>query len=78
VSDATIDGSWSNGASGGGSCVTDATGVCSITKVNIKGNVSSVTFTVDTVSHASLSYQSSANHDPDGSSNGTRITVSRP
>ena len=78
VSGATIDGSWSNGASGGGSCVTDATGACSITKGNIKGNVSSVDFTVDNISRTSMEYQSSANHDPDGDSDGSTIVVMKP
>ena len=78
VVDATVNGTWSSGASGGGSCVTDATGRCSITKSNIKGNVSSVTFSVDTVSHASMQYQSSANHDPDGDSDGSTLTVLSP
>jgi len=76
VSGATISGSWSNGTSGSGSCSTDGTGQCNITKANIKGNVSSVTFTVDTVSHDSMAYQPSANHDPDG--DGNSVTVWQP
>ena len=34
--------------------------------------------TVDTVTHASLIYASQDNHEPDGDSTGTSITVSRP
>jgi subtilisin family serine protease len=75
---ATVSGSWNNGASGGGSCVTDGTGVCSITKSGIKGNVSSVSLTIDSVSAAGMTYQASANHDPDGDSDGTSITVLAP
>jgi len=78
VSGATVNGAWSNGASGSGSCVTDGSGACSITVSGIKSSVSSVDFTVSGVSHASLTYQPSANHDPDGDSNGTRITVLKP
>jgi hypothetical protein len=33
---------------------------------------------VTNVSHASLPYQPADNHDPDGDSNGTAITVSKP
>jgi hypothetical protein len=75
---ATVNGIWSNGASGSGSCVTGDTGGCSIAKSNIKGGQSSVSFTVDSISHASMTYQSSANHDPDGDSDGTSIVISKP
>ena len=40
--------------------------------------VSSVTFTVTDVSHASLAYQAADNSDPDGDSDGSSITVSKP
>jgi hypothetical protein len=36
-----------------------------------------VTFTVNAVTHATLTYSSSSNHDLDGDSNGSAITVSR-
>ncbi|HSG16153.1 MAG TPA: hypothetical protein VLE70_07515 [Anaerolineae bacterium] len=75
VAIATVDGSWSDGAKGSGSCETDGDGQCSVTKTNIKDSISSVTFTVTGISS---SYSSSANHDPDGDSNGTAIIVMRP
>jgi hypothetical protein len=78
VANATVDGSWSAGANGGASCETGSNGQCSVTKRNIKGNVASVTFTVDNVTHASYTYDPGANHDPDGDSNGTSITVASP
>jgi hypothetical protein len=78
VSGATASGTWSGGVSGGSSCVTDNTGACSLARGNIKRNVSSVVFTIDAVSHNSLQYQPSANHDPDGDSNGTSISVVAP
>ena len=56
VANATVSGSWSNGSSGSASCTTDGNGLCSVIKNNVKGNSSSVTFTVDSVSHASNSY----------------------
>ncbi len=78
VPGATVEGSWSDGANGGGSCSTDASGRCTITKNNIKGNTAGATFTVDTVSRAADSYDAGANHDPDGDSDGTTITISGP
>jgi hypothetical protein len=54
--DATILWSWSAGTSGSGTCVTNASGQCSVTKANIKTSVTSVTFTVNDVQHASHSY----------------------
>jgi hypothetical protein len=78
VADATVSGTWSQGASGSDTCVTDVDGVCSVTKRNLKSGVSSVTFTVDSVTHASMSYAAAVNHDPDGDSDGTSITVFKP
>lgn len=76
VNNATVYGSWSNGASGSGSCVTNSSGSCTVSKSNIKNNVSGVNFTIDAVSHASMSYQPSDNHDNGG--DGFSIAVSKP
>lgn len=78
LSGANVSGTWSNGISGSDSCVTDSAGTCSITKSNIKSNVSSVAFSIDAVSHASMQYEPLANHDPDGDSNGTSISIPAP
>ncbi|MCB9137310.1 MAG: Ig-like domain-containing protein [Caldilineaceae bacterium] len=78
VANATVDGSWSGGANGGGSCVTNGAGQCSVGKANLKGNTTDVTFTVNNVTLAGSSYNAGANHDPDGDSNGTSITVLQP
>jgi choice-of-anchor B domain-containing protein len=78
VANATVNGSWSNGANGSGSCVTNAGGQCAITKNNISRNSSSATFTVTGVTHASLTYVAGDNHDPDGDSNGTTIVIAKP
>ncbi len=78
LANATVDGSWSNGANGSGSCVTDGTGQCTISKSNIKANSASVTFTITGVTHASSTYTPAANHDPDGDSDGTVIVVLQP
>lgn len=77
VANATVSGSWSNGTTGSGSCVTNGAGQCSITKNNIR-NSASVTFTVTNVTRTGDTYNSGANHDPDGDSNGTNITILEP
>ena len=78
IAGATVSGSWSNGANGSASCVTNALGQCSVTKNNVRGTFSSVTFTVNNVTSAGNTYDAGANHDPDGDSNGTIIVVSHP
>jgi subtilisin family serine protease len=78
VANATLNGKWTNGASGTVSCTTNSSGTCHISKTGLSANTTSVTFTVTCVTRAPLTYRSSANHDPDGDSNGTTITVSKP
>ena len=81
VSGATVTGSWSAGDTNGRtlSCVTGAAGTCTVTSGRLSRSTNAdVTFTVTSVTKASFTYQSSANHDPDGDSNGTSITVNRP
>jgi hypothetical protein len=77
VSGAEVFGSWSSGVNGSGSCVT-TNGSCSITKNNIKGNNSSVTFTVTNIVPGSGTYYPGSNSDLDGDSDGTSITITRP
>jgi subtilisin family serine protease len=78
VAGASVSGSWSGGASGSGSCQTGSSGTCTVSLTNLKSNAASVTFTVSSVAAAGGSYQPSANHDPDGDSSGTAITVLAP
>jgi len=78
VANATVSGAWSAGASGSGTCVTNGSGQCTVTKNSINKNSSSVTFTVTDVTHATYTYTFGNNHDPDGDSNGTAITVLKP
>jgi hypothetical protein len=77
VADASVSGSWS-GVNGGGSCTTDSNGQCTITRQNINTRIATVTFTVTDVAHTSLSYDSTANHDPDGDSDGTSVNIDQP
>jgi hypothetical protein len=78
VANATVSGKWTNGASGTASCVTNASGLCQVTKTGLGGKVTSVKFTITGVTRSGLTYTASANHDPDGDSTGTAIVVSRP
>ena len=77
VSGAVVSGTWSGGYSGAGSCTTNSTGQCTVTSGSIRKNVTSATFAVTNVSDGTLAYTASSNHDPDGDSNGTAITVVR-
>jgi serine protease AprX len=74
---ASVSGNWNGGATGSGSCVTGATGSCIVTKSGIRKKSGTVTFTVSSVSQSGLTYASGSNHDPDGDSNGTAITVAK-
>jgi hypothetical protein len=78
LSNATVSGAWSGGASENGTCVTDIDGQCSLTLKNLKTNVDSVIFTITDLSADSAQYEAVSNHDPDGDSNGTSITVMQP
>ena len=62
-SNVTVSGTWSNGATGSGSCLSDDNGICTITKNNLKARAgNSVSFTVNDISDASGSiYNSNAN-----------------
>ncbi len=74
----TVSGSWSSG--GGGSCVTDTNGRCTIDRSNIKGNVATTTFSVTDIADAggAYAYSAAGNHDPEGDSNGSDITLAQP
>ena len=78
LANAVVTGNWSNGASGTATCTTGSNGQCSVSKSGIRNGKSSVTFTVNNVTRSSFTYASASNHDPDGSSNGTRIVVRKP
>jgi bacillolysin len=75
---AVVTGVWSVGPGTPASCTTDATGRCSLSRGGLAKKTGSATFTVMNVTHATRIYQPSANHDPDGDSNGTAVTVLKP
>jgi len=78
VSAATVTGSWGGGVTGSAFCTTGTTGTCAVSSPQIPKKASSVTFTVTGVTHATSTYTANANHDVDGDSSGTTITVAKP
>lgn len=77
----TVRGTWSPAGLASDECVTGdlgGDGTCIVLFPSIRRQTKSVTFTVTSLTSAGHTYQSSANHDPDGSSNGTSIKVIRP
>ena len=64
------------GSNGRAACTTGAGGGCILTR-DLKSHAS-IVFVVLGLSKATYSYVAANNHDPDGDSNGTRITVTRP
>jgi hypothetical protein len=78
VANATVSGNWSGGLTGTGSCMTNASGVCTITSANISTRIASATFTVSNISASGYTYQASSNRDPESDSNGTAITITKP
>ncbi len=73
VAGATVRGQWS-GDIGSASCVTGQTGSCAA-QTGPLASPGSVTFTVAGIADAGEPYEPILNHDRDGDSNGTSITV---
>jgi serine protease AprX len=59
------------------SCTTDGTGTCVVSSAVVKKKLGSITFTAVSI-NGTTAYQPSQNHDPDGDSTGTSITVAKP
>ena len=62
-------------------CTTNASGTCAVTSPSYKKRDGTAVFTVDTVTGpvgGPATYASAANHDDDGDSSGTAITVTKP
>lgn len=78
VSGATVSVQWGGGVSGPTSLTTDANGRCAFVSGSISKAIPSATLSIMNMSHPALSYDASANHDPEGDSNGTTIVVNRP
>jgi hypothetical protein len=79
VTGAAVRGIW-NGSSSEVQCTTTAgsNGTCSVVLSSISTSTRMVSFGVTASTLSGYVYYPSANHDPDGSSNGFSITVRRP
>ncbi len=76
VASATVNGTFRQGTwSKRMSCVTGTAGVCTISSGTLPSGTASASFTVDSVTHATLTYDATANRDPDGDSDGTTISI---
>lgn len=78
---ATVTGTWSRNGLNSNTCTTGdlgGNGTCIVLFPGLRKNVKSITFQVTGVTLAGQSYVPSANHDVDGSSNGTSVRVNRP
>ena len=69
---------WSGGYGGPANCATDGNGRCTVSTGNIWKRNRKATFAVSDVTHSTFTYAPAGNHDPDGDSDGTSITVTRP
>ena len=78
VADAVVSGNWSGGFTGATSCTTGAGGQYSVTSGSVGKRNPSITLAVTGVTKNGLTYEQSANHDPDGDSDGGAIAVNKP
>jgi hypothetical protein len=77
VAGGTVSGSWSGGTTGSTSAVTDAAGQAVVSSDRIHDKSPSATWTVNAITHPSITYVASENSDSDGDSDGTSIEVQR-
>jgi hypothetical protein len=61
VAGVLAEGSWIAGTNGGTSCTTGAGGECAVSKGNLKADVASVTFALNSLSGSGMTYDSAAN-----------------
>ena len=73
---AVVTGTWSSG--GTARCTTGTNGRCLVSRTKLPSATASVTFVVTSVTWSGGTYVPSANHDPDGDSNGTTISIAKP
>lgn len=76
LSGVLVSGTW-GGSYGSGACTTGDAGRCTISLFSLPADLTSITFTVTGLSLSGQTYTPSANHDPDGDSDGTAIVISR-
>lgn len=81
VNGATVVGNWSRTGLNSNTCTTGSgggNGTCIVLFPSIPLSAPQIRFTVKSVTKTGSTYQSAANHDDDGTSNGTFIIVARP
>jgi thermitase len=78
VGGAIVTGTWSGGAAGPGTCTTGSNGTCVVVASNLRKKDGVATFTVTGVAASGLAYVSAHNHEPDGDSTGTAISIVKP
>jgi hypothetical protein len=75
VNSVLVQGTWSKGKKSlPTSCATDDSGICTVT-LTVRQRYLPRTFTVDGLSHETLTYDPTANSDVDGDSDGTSINI---
>jgi hypothetical protein len=83
VTGAIVSRLWSPAGSNGGpnnvtTCTTNAAGQCLLSRRFSRANNPSATMSVTNLTGTGGTYQATSNHDPDGGSDGTNITIARP
>jgi len=78
VAGAVVTGTWSGFAAGSGTCTTGGSGTCVVVSSSFRKKDSVATFTVTGVAASGLAYSAAQNHDPDGDSTGTAISIAKP
>jgi hypothetical protein len=77
VDGATVNGIWTGGYTGSGSCITQK-GICSVTSGDINIRKSQTTFTIQDILSPNFTYNPSENDNPDAGGDGSNITVLSP
>jgi hypothetical protein len=78
VAGATVTGAWGGALTGSGGCTTGVDGKCVIASGTVRKRDSAASFTVSGIAASGLSYAAADNHDPDGDSTGSTISIQKP
>ena len=78
VAGATVTGAWGGALTGPGTCTTGADGTCVIASGSVRKRDSAASFTISGIAASGLSYAAGDNHDPDGDSTGSAISIAKP
>jgi len=77
VDGATVNGIWTGGYTGSGSCITQ-NGICSVTSGDINIHKSQTTFTIQNILSQNFTYSPTENHESVGDTYGLNVTISSP